>query len=549
MATAADSLYIFDYLNDVWELLSEQDQGIFAETWKGYEQTYGDVWMQQFESDLANTITNLPLYNIKRWLQHTFDSTTQLNLAASFTSNQDFSQNIDLSSRYLVRLSMNGGGQVEIDLRGSTPITTTLTQIIAGLNTALGAKVASALSNNSLLKLTSTTTGPTSSFTLYPASDPALDASAIIFGLDPFLLPTTYPKFPYAFQLGDTDIVAIPTLQDKVHDDQITTLLTHGPDFSVQFGTGIISFAAVPPSSMWAKDTLCNFETPYNNFGYLIGLYQSNTPTYLKAVQGLWYAFWNGPTPENIKRSLYLIFGLPTASKAGAVAGLTPTTITLTYSDTSAETFAIPPTLVAVVALGQAVTQFQPLVSGINVYDKVNYPGFLRLEVGRPGVQQFLTQNATTGIAPDTDETMALTLLEQNTYLPQIQVGAFTSPTINMATVRSFLQNIQPKSRTYLLQILIGKFRDQLGLSDEGLTSHPTAKWSNGRPALGLDINFDATSKVGWNTNTMGNQDDWTDAEENPYSWVQLDDCVLSLGERTHIDVYQGITLIDSFDL
>lgn len=541
----ANSLYIFDYLNDIWQLLSDQDQNLFAETWKAYEQTYGYVWMQQFESDLANTITNLPLYNIKRWLQHRFDSTTQLLLAATYTSTADLSKGADLSSRNLIRMSVDGGPQLQLAVHGLNPYAVTLAEIVASINLQLGQNVASA--SGALLQFTSLTKGPTSSFKFYPATNPALDASQIILGLAPTQLPLSFPQFPYAFQLGEKDIVAIPILQDKIHDDQVTTLLTNTVDFSIQFGTGVAYFAEPPPALMWAKDTLVNFETPYNNFGYLMDLYDNNTPNYLKAVQGLWYAFWTGPTPQNIQRSLYLLFGLPSASNPGTVTALATNSATLTYTNGSIETFSIPADLTPIVALGQVVTKYQPLVNGINVYDKINYPGFLIKEVGRPGVQPFLTQYATKGSNPNTDETRALKLLEENTYLPQIAVQAFVNPNINLGTVQTFLRNIQPRARTFLLQILVGSVADPLPLMDEGLTGHVTPAWPNGRPSLELDISFDATFNLDWNDNTMGNQALWDEAEANPYTYLTLDDTTLSFSETVQIDVYQGLTLIDSF--
>jgi hypothetical protein len=547
---AADSKYIFDYLNDVWDLLPDQDQDRFGALWKAYEQTYGSVWMQQFDSDLGNTIQNLPLYNILRWIQHPFDSTTQVLLSASYTSPIDFSGTTDLADRYLIKLSVDGGTPVELDLRGLTPGATTLAEVVARINSLLGQKIVSPTNSNQLLKFTSTTSGPGSSLTFYPTSNPARDASAIVLGLDPVAnLPATYPKFPYAYQLADTRVVGIPVLQDAIQDALITTLIAQNTDYTVQFGTGIISFAVQPPAAMWAKDTLINYETPYNNFGYLMGIYDSNTPNYLKIVKGLWFAFWNGPSPENIKRSLYLLFGLPTASLPGTVTSVSPTTIVLTYTDASTETFSIPVGLTALVSQGQTLTQFQPLITGINVYDKVNYPGFLRKELGRPAVQPFLTQFATRGSGPDTDETKALTILEENTYLPQINVYAFISPSINLANVFTFLKEIQPKSRSFLYQILVGLFQDQLPLYDEGLTTVPTDQYPNGLPSLGLTISFDTTPNVDWNGNTMGDLDTWTEAEDNPYTELILDDDVILFGDFGTVNVYQSAVLIDSFSI
>lgn len=553
----ADSQYIFDYLNDVWDLLPDQDKVRFGETWKAYEQTYGSVWMQQFDSDLANTITRLPLYNILRWIQHTFDASTQVFRSVTYVSPQDLSGHLDLSARYLIRLAIDGGAQFEIDCRGHNPSATTLAEIVARINVVVGQNIASAVNANQLLQFTTVTQGPSSSLDFYATSAPAHDASEFILGFTLPELPAHYPKYPYQYQLSDQRVVGIPTLQNKIHDDQVTSLLEQNTDYTVEFGTGVISFIVTPPTKMWAKDTLINYETPYNNFGYLMDLYDSNTPNYLKAVQGLWFAFWQGPRPEYIKRSLYLLFGLPTASKPGTVTSVTPTTISLTYNDTTIENFTVPAGLEILVTVGETLTQYQPLVSGIRVFDKVNYPGFLRLEIGRPAVKPFLTQNATVGLDPSTDESRAILLLEANTYLPQIDVNAFISPDINVSNITSFLRNIQPRSRTYLLQILIGVFKDQLPIMDEGLTTQPdftlkpdgNPRWPNGRPALGLDISFDTTPNVDWNNNTMGNNATWLAAESDPYTGLILDDDVLIFGDHGHVDVYQSAVLIDSFSI
>jgi len=281
---------------------------------------------------------------------------------------------------------------------------------------------------------------------------------------------------------------------------------------------------------MWAQNTLYNFETPYNNFGYLMNFYAPNTAGYLKAVKGLWFAYWTGPRPENIKRSLYLLFGLPTASKAGVVTSLSPTEIMLTYADNSTETFAIPANLFAIVSVGDTVEQFQPLTTGVSVLDKVNSPGFLEREVGRAGIQRFLTQFASKGLNPNTDESKALKTVEENTYLPQIDVNAFISADINLGNVRTFLTNLQPKSRTFLFQIIVGTFSDLLSMGE----------------ALAQQISFDVSSNVDYNPNTYAQQSDLDDAETNPDTGIKLDDGGWTLVDYVDMEVYWGATLVDT---
>ena len=223
---ATNSEYIFDFLNDLWDLLPETDRLRFGETWKAYERTYGSIWMKQFELQLAANINTLPLYNVQRWLKHTFDATNAVNRAATYQSIQDLSQGINLSNRYLIKFSVDGGVPVEIDLRGANASSTSLTEIVTRINLLFGQKIASPAVSNQLLALTSPTKGAGSSFTFYPASVPAKDASAIILGLDPDVdLPYSFPKYPYAYLLGDKFIAAIPILQNAIHDEQATSIL------------------------------------------------------------------------------------------------------------------------------------------------------------------------------------------------------------------------------------------------------------------------------------------------------------------------------------
>jgi hypothetical protein len=599
----ANSVDLFDYLNDIWDLLPESDRFIFGETWKAYEQTYGNAWMKLMERRLSVNVNNCPLYSDYRWITYTFDSTTVLEIAAAYQSTQDFSVPLDLHAAFLVLISVNGAAPIQVNLQGANAFATKSSEIVAKLNTAFNFPFASTTDNGAILNLLSNIQGPTSSITFYPVgsvfqtaninanqseivvtdtsqmtvgmnvvgqyieegttiqevvdathviltndvtlsegtaavalrfSPAALlptDATILVFGLAIADLPLTTPEFPYAYSLEDTTVVGIPILQDMIHPELVTTSLAQDVDFTIGFGSGIIAFKAPPPASMWAPDTLKNQEIPYKNFGYLMGIYAPNTPQYLKAVRGLWYAFWTGPKPTNIETSLYLLFGLPTASQAGTVTLASQTQIVLLYGDGTTETFPVPPGLVPIVDVQEQVARFQPLVSGIRVYDKVNSPGFLAREVGRPGVEPFLTQYATRGPGPNTDETMALTLLEQNTYIPQIDVYAFISNNISLDNIDTFLKNIQPRSRTYLLEIVAAQLLDQLSFYDEA----------------DFDITIDVTPTLDMNPNTLAQESDLIDAETNPDSGIVLDCDGFTTFDLIDVAVYQGATLIDSF--
>ena len=517
---------IFDFLNDVWDLLPESDRQKFGELWKGYEQTYADVWTKLLESNLASSIDFVPRNNNQRWLKHAFDASTEVRRAATYRGVQDLSRGVDLSQRHILRVSINGASAISIDLRSGDLSRTAAKDIVSRINLAVGFPFAVLEENGALIRLTSNIAGPASSIELLAGQEAETDATPVVLGPQTTDLPILLPKFPYSYRLQDRAIVSIPSLQDRIHEEQIESKLTQSVDYVIEPGAGIISFSEQPGGAVyWGKDNLLNLETPYNNFGYLLDIYDSNSESYLKAIRGLWFAFWTGPRPENIRRSLYLLFGLPTASNDGTVVSVSGDSISLRYADGSTETFPVPTGLSAEVFEGEAVSRFQPLVSGIRVYDKLNSPGFLNREIGRAAVSQFLTRGASRGLSASTDESRAIKLLEQNTYLPQIDVNAFVRSDIKLSNVKTFLRNIQPKSRTFLFQILVGTFNDRVSASER------VSQLLSLSPNWNLDSNFTLWSS----------QEDLALSEESPNTGHGLDTESLTARERVQILVTSSL--------
>lgn len=101
--------------------------------------------------------------------------------AASFTSPFDLSATVDLSENHYIRLLVDAVRLAEIDVAGAIPSATTLGEIVAAINAALGVAVAS--DDGAFLTLRSTTLGLASSLQfLAPA---AQDATALLFGVAP----------------------------------------------------------------------------------------------------------------------------------------------------------------------------------------------------------------------------------------------------------------------------------------------------------------------------------------------------------------------------
>jgi len=102
--------------------------------------------------------------------------------AGSITGTVTISGTIDLSSQYLLNLTIGTDGEfTEIDCRGSTPSATTLTEIINAINAAGFGSIASN-DGSDHLKITAPGTGENSIIKIRPPADTSKDAYAEILG-------------------------------------------------------------------------------------------------------------------------------------------------------------------------------------------------------------------------------------------------------------------------------------------------------------------------------------------------------------------------------
>lgn len=523
------STQYLDFIGSVWEVLPEEDKLRLGELWKGYEQVFASVYQKFLEARLNITQQDMVPYSTERWLQYGFSADTFVSQPAIYTSSQDISLGINLAVRGFLNLAVDGGSPILVNVQGVVPGNTKLVEIVDKVNTAFNFPFSRGVFENTILQLVSPTSGVNSKIQVFPTPDPAQDAAEFVLGLQDIDLPATFPEFPYIHRLPYSNLASIPDMQDKIRDESVEIFLREGVDYKL-IGNGLVAFAAPPQPSLWARRSLFDQENPWNNFGFLMDIYETNSQRYVDVLQGLWYAFWTGPTPNNVRNSLYLLFGLPTAQQAGTVTTVTGTEITLTYADGTTEIFSIPNNLAAMVAQGQAVKKFDPLVTGITVFDKVNSPGFIAEQVGRAGIQRFLLPEATRGVG-DTDETKALTMLEEHTFLPQISVDSFINDDINLGNVRTFLDAIKPLSKTYLFQIIVGNFLDPLQIDDSSDAS--------------VEINI--TENVDSNETTNLLASDLLAYETTPNPGLNLDQNGVLVQESVQIDVYSFGVLIDSF--
>lgn len=517
----------FNFLGTFWDNLPAEDRQRMGEFWHGSEQVFASVYQKFVEVDLNLSIDTLLPYNTERWLKYNF--TTPIARPAIFTSSQDISLGVNMASKYLMKFSIDGGAPIEVNVQGANPLTTTIDEIIAAINAAAGFQFARAIFQNTIIQLASSTIGPTSSIEILPASDISKDVSEFVLGVQISDMPLKVPEYPFTYAVPYSKVAKLPMLQDHIRDESVTMRLVQGVDYDLESGS-VIKFKTAQNGDLWAKRTFFDEETPWNNFGFLIDIYQKNTPSYLSVVQGLWFAFWNGPKPENLKIALYLLFGLPTAKEDAIVTSVTGTNIETTSKDGFTRNFEIPSQLTAIVSVGDSVKRFQPLVSGIDVFDKINAPGFVTTEIGRAGIQRFLTEQASRGPG-DTDETKALTMLEEHTFLPQISVDAFISPDIDLGNVKTFLNNIKPLNKTFMFQVIVGTFRDPVAIDD----------------MMGMDITIDVTPNLDSNQTTFIDEASLDAYETVDAAEMNLDSDGVAFQEEVEVIVYQNNVQIDDF--
>jgi hypothetical protein len=463
------SHYIWRYLGTVWDLLPVNERNFFAEYWKGIEQVFGDQLVRGYEYDLSVSINDITTFMTQRWNRYNFDDTTRSDAPATFTSKVDLGNTVNLTTNYLIAFNIRSivTGEIvsyEVDCRGNFAETTTSAEIVQAINAAVGWQVVATAYAGSLLLFTTQTKGPTAVLEFVMPSDVTHNGSLAVLGLKDSELPLNCNVYPWRYVLPQTHrIWRIATLQDKIRDLSITKQLVSDVDY-ILTPEQYIYFKEQPVEVMWARDTRVNERLPAYNYGWLVDYVDTDrTPDdYLFILQGLWFAYWMGPRPEFIRRCLCLLFGLPVSTGDGVVSaveeapdsGSTGRVYVVDEATGDTLEYVIPVGLAADVKVGDTVVRFTSLSTGIEIFDKVNRPGFVTTDIGRNNLGRFLTKNATWGLG-DTDETKALKMLEEHTFLPQINVFSFVRPNISIKQIRQFLDAIKPLHKTYHLQMIV----------------------------------------------------------------------------------------------
>jgi len=202
----------------------------------------------------------------------------------------------------------------------------------------------------------------------------------------------------------DALVVDIPCLQEVIKDPQ--SRLVGNKDYTItkiagqntiQFAPGTYSIGDPPPDRLWAEITyLDNSPAIEANFGTLVSFTASESTgiseslDYLSAVRGLWYAYFGGPSIENIRVGIHILLGLPFSEEAGIVKDINqnfsakqgrifiqdasnPALVRGYYYPTTSHLgLAINQETHKTIAVGDKIDQFAPLSTGVEVLDWLN---------------------------------------------------------------------------------------------------------------------------------------------------------------------------------
>jgi hypothetical protein len=96
----------------------------------------------------------------------------------------------------------------------------------------------------------------------------------------------------------------------------------------------------------------------------------TSSESYLAALRALWYAYWNGPSPENISNAISVACGIPVSQDKTVVVKITGDSLELS----NGQVIDIPSGVYPIVSEGQLVLPFKALLDGVSVSDRTT-PG------------------------------------------------------------------------------------------------------------------------------------------------------------------------------
>jgi len=169
----------------------------------------------------------------------------------------------------------------------------------------------------------------------------------------------------------DPTIYAAPIIQDGI--DMPSIISIDGVTHEVRDGWLYCDFDL---DEIWIPNLFVNEPTTENNFGAPIGFARPNNIDYLNAVKALWYCYWNGPAFQLIEDGSKILLDVPFSPTATRVTKREELSgsedVHLEAQDGTQYNVQAP--LVPTVNAGEDVRAFQPLATGVEVWDYVTNP-------------------------------------------------------------------------------------------------------------------------------------------------------------------------------
>lgn len=178
-------------------------------------------------------------------------------------------------------------------------------------------------------------------------------------------LPSGFVRHPDKMYIPDDIIIAPNSELLFVGGISVDTeKLLPVENYIVDEDAGTIHFKSEPYSRMWSNVVIRDLEMIYDNFGSLLQYYKKDSYKYLREVQGLWYAYWNGASISNIQSGVNILKDMPFALETGFVDDIQYFNDTITIGPFE---YVVSSDQLASIRVGDAITYVNPLENIIGI--------------------------------------------------------------------------------------------------------------------------------------------------------------------------------------
>ena len=260
--------------------------------------------------------------------------------------------------------------------------------------------------------------------------------------LRPYSSPVTVflvfdKDFPQVYSI-DSTVVAVPELRKEINVVPTTTL-RDGVDYVLNSKSRLrlstIQHQPGRETSWWAPKTLHDEQLIYRNFGTLTARLddERSSVEYLRRIQGLWFAFFSGPSIFNVRSGAQILMNAPFAFSDTRVRSIDGNTIRLSNGQVMSKPSATPWS----VSVGESVIRFQPLTQGVKIVDKVTDPLFMNDSF----VTSLLEEQFDN---PNTPIPLARVAANEHFFLAEVDGFSLGKSGTSLRLIREFLDAIKP---------------------------------------------------------------------------------------------------------